>query len=529
MNTTFTELMVLISATPAIALLFKTTVLALIGLVVARLLRQARASVRHLVLASTFAALVLAPVGALLLPTIPVPVSVARAAAGPSSPRPLAVGRQPVQAVLPSSTRDIPVAISATTLVSGGWAAGAVLCTAPLLAALWQLRRLRRTSLPWLEGQTLVGSLAREAGITTSIAALLHEKMHAPVTSGVFDPVIILPADAPRWSAPSLRRAIVHELEHIRRGDWWMHLAARAICAAYWFNPFVWLAYRQLALEAERACDDAVMEKEEGTQYAEQLVALARRLSAGGTQPALAMAARSDLARRVSAVLDERQARGRAGRTRIALVAALASTLALALAPLRTVASVTSNTAPTSGEQGRSRVRVAALDRALVETAESGDVDELKSLLDAGAQVDATVVGDGSALIISAREGHLRAVSLLLDRGADPNLGVPGDGNPLIMAAREGHLQIVELLLNRGANIDQVVDGDENALIQASGEGRLDVVKLLVAQGANVHTRIWADLTYARPNGEWRTPLSMARRGRHRDVEAYLLSAGARE
>jgi bla regulator protein blaR1 len=527
-NTMFTQLAVLISAVPALALVLKTTALALIGLVVASLLRHARASVRHLVLASTFAALILVPLGALLLPTIAVPVLVARAAAAPSPPRPLPVEHQPLKAISPSSTLDIPVAISRTTLVLGGWAAGVLLCAGPLLAALWQLRRLHRTSLPWLEGQTLVDSLAREAGITTSVAALLHDTMAAPVTCGVIDPVVILPADAPRWSAPSLRRAIVHELEHVRRSDWWVHVAARAICALYWFNPVVWRAYRQLVLEAERACDDAVMEKEEGAQYAEQLVALARRLSAGGAQPALAMAARSDLARRVSAVLDNRQARGRAGRVRIALVAALASTLALAIAPLRTVASLVADT-PAIGEQGRNRARVAALDRALVETAESGDVDELKSLLDAGAQVDATVLGDGSALIIAAREGHLRAVSLLLDRGADPNLGVPGDGNPLIMAAREGHLEIVELLLNRGASIDQVVDGDENALIQASGEGRLDVVKLLVVRGANVNARVWADSAYRRPNGEWRTPLSMARRGGHREVETLLLSAGARE
>jgi beta-lactamase regulating signal transducer with metallopeptidase domain len=40
----------------------------------------------------------------------------------------------------------------------------------------------------------------------------------------------------------------------------------------YWFHPLVWMAWRQLALEAERSCDDAVLRRSEGTVYADQLV-----------------------------------------------------------------------------------------------------------------------------------------------------------------------------------------------------------------------------------------------------------------
>ena len=130
--------------------------------------------------------------------------------------------------------------------------------------------------------------------------------------------------------------------------------------------------------------------------------------------------------------------------------------------------------------------------------------------------VNAAIAGDGSPLIGAAREGRLGAVRWLLERGADPDLAVEGDGNALIMAAAEGHLDVVTLLLDRGANIEQVVPRDENALIQASGNGRLAVVKLLVSRGANVNARAWADTD--RDAGEWRTPLGMARRGRHTAV-----------
>jgi beta-lactamase regulating signal transducer with metallopeptidase domain len=174
-----------------------------------------------------------------------------------------------------------------------------------------------------------------------------------------------------------------------------------------------------------------------------------------------------------------------------------------------------------------SKRRSAETDRALYEAAESGDIESINELLNAGADVNCALDGDGSPLIGAARKGRIAAVRLLLDRGADPNMPVSGDGNPLIMAARNGHADVVSLLLDRDASIDQMVPGDENALIQASGAGHLNVVRLLVGRGADVNARTLVE----RANGEseLRTPLSMARKGGHEAVIAFLLAAGARE
>lgn len=210
----------------------------------------------------------------------------------------------------------------------------------------------------------------------------------------------------------------------------------------------------------------------------------------------------------------------------------------------------------TSGRRG------SALDRALLEVAEDGDIADIEELLRAGANVNGVVPGDGTPLIAAAgegqletvrylldrgadpnlpasgdgnpliaaaREGHDDVVRLLLDRGADPNRAVDGDGNPLIGAASEGHASVVTLLLDRGASIDQMVPGDENALIQASAEGHLNIVKLLVSRHADVNARAWIEAGYRRPNGEWRTPLSVARREGNQDIVEFLLSVGARD
>jgi len=426
-----------------------------------------------------------------------------------------------------------------------------------------------------------------------------------------------------------------------------MQLFARAACAFYWFHPLVWTAWRRLRLEAERASDDAVVEGAERTEYADQLVSLARRLSSTHGQPTLGMANRSDLSARVSTLLDGTQRRGRAGLLAAASAICVATLLVFAIAPVRAVAQSAKPASAgirESGEQARdprggredfaeqvkmpqlgqsiadgkivrwlkrvgdsvnrdeplfevstdnasakipspvtgvlSRIMaqkgetpavnsvVAVIvdgsesnDRALFEAAERGDISNIERLLNAGAKVNCTldgdgtplmgaansgnvevvrllldrgadpnlgVSGDGNPLIIAAREGHLAVVALLLDRRADPNRAVLGDGNPLIMAAREGHADVVALLLDHGADIDKIVPEDENALIQASGEGHLNVVKLLVSRGANVNARAWAAKA-SRRDGEWRTPLSMARKGGYEAVVAFLLNAGAKE
>jgi uncharacterized protein (TIGR03435 family) len=130
---------------------------------------------------------------------------------------------------------------------------------------------------------------------------------------------------------------MTHELEHVRRGDWLSQCMARVVGALYWFHPLVWIAWRRLGLEAERACDDAVLRRSEAAAYAHQLVLLAERLASTPTPPLLAMAACRDLSTRVRAVLDGAQARGRAGALPVATAIVAAALFIGAVAPLRAV------------------------------------------------------------------------------------------------------------------------------------------------------------------------------------------------
>ena len=540
MISTLAQAAVTMSQSVELSIVGKATAMIVAGLVAARMASRARASVRHLLLAATFTTLVALPLMLVAVPqaTVDVPVAYANASAaravaiGPAggANRPADVGAHVVE---PQSSR----AWSAT-VVRAVWLAGATLFLAPVAIVLWRLRGIRRAGLPWPDLHAQTQAIAFARGIRRPVGVLRHEHVPGPMTFGVLRPVVVMPVDAAGWPEADVRRAVVHELEHIQRCDWIVLLVARSICACYWFHPLAWVAWRQLSLEAERSCDDAVVINEERTDYAEQLVALAQRLSATQEVPMLGMANRSDLATRVLAVLDERQRRGRAGLGLVAGALGAAGLVVIAIAPVRAVARVAS--APSlegaaSAQAQRIRGsrqnprRPRALDRALYEAAKDGDLTEVNEIIAAGANVNGVIEGDGSPLIGAAQSGVIAIVTRLLDAGADPNLPVEGDGSPLIHAAARGHLDIVTLLLNRGADVNQIVPGDENALMCASEQGQLPAVQLLVKRGANVHERIWTDGAGRRGEGEWRTAVSQARKNGHTAVVSFLMSVGARE
>jgi uncharacterized protein (TIGR03435 family) len=347
----------------ALSIVVKVTVIAALALAAARFARNSRAAARHVLLAAGFAVILLLPLASIVAPSVPIEVPIAAQVGLVSFPR----------ETLPEvRSADVPVGAGAVitpevprprgpslpALIVASWIAGAAIFMLPVAAGLWQIRTIRRSGLPWHPGRPVVDPLAHEAGIRRPVGLLLHESMAGPMTCGILRPAIVLPMDVQTWAAEDLRRAIIHELEHVRRADWVTHCLARLVCAVYWFHPLVWAAWRQLTLEAERACDDAVlvtMARNAGadasTAYADQLVVLAERLSAASHQPQLAMANRADLTTRVVSVLDSRQARGRAGALSVAIASAAVALLVTTISPLRIVAGAQSASAKATADR----------------------------------------------------------------------------------------------------------------------------------------------------------------------------------
>ena len=526
----------LLSRSVELSLVAKATIILIAALAVTRLSRTARASVRHLMIASSFAALIALPLWLAGAPSMTIDVPVVVSA-------PWVAGNRAAPAASPSvfsaatPSRATAPRVSVAGALRAVWITGVVIFLIPVLSVLWKLSTIRRTGLPVAWRRDEIARLAAARGVRAPVELLEHEGVPGPMTFGITRPVIVLPLDAREWDEAELRRALLHELEHIKRGDWLMQIMARVVAACYWFHPLVWTAWRRLCLEAERSCDDAVVTSEERTDYAEQLVTLAQRMSATPVQPMLGMANRSDLSTRVTAVLDERLHRGRAGFALAAGTVAAAALVVITVAPVRAVVKdeirETAMTEPADEQFARpmppGQRKARALDRELYEAAEAGDFAGVKEMLEAGASANARIDGDGSPLIGAARSGNILIAQLLLDNGADPNLPVPGDGSPLIVAAMTGRIDQVALLVRRGADVNLAVDGDENPLMGAAEGGHLAVVRFLVEKGADITTRIWSQRGGRPGDGEWRTALSQARKNRHMAVVQYLESLGARE
>lgn len=294
----------------------KASVLMLLLLPAAWLMRRASASARHLLWTLGVVALLLLPVMEASLPSlqvVPVPDTgwALPAAAQEVAAAPTAV--QTSSAAEPAAPR--PIAAWAFLL----WLAG----MAPLAVnAGWgmvRLHRFRREARALEEDgwPALLRELSRDAGLAFTPALLCSPRELPPMTWGIRRPVVLLPASCFRWAAERRREVLLHELAHVRRRDCLSWFAARLACTLYWFHPLVWVAARRMRIERERACDDSVlMAGARPSSYAGHLLEVACSLGgrAHAMPASLAMARRSKIFDRLDAVLDPARRRGDPGR-----------------------------------------------------------------------------------------------------------------------------------------------------------------------------------------------------------------------
>lgn len=94
-------------------------------------------------------------------------------------------------------------------------------------------------------------------GVVRRIRLLVSPDVSVPVQIGWLRPSILLPPTVFASGDEATRVAVlVHELGHVRRGDYGWNLLLRAISIVYWPHPLVWLAARKINQVREQACDE---------------------------------------------------------------------------------------------------------------------------------------------------------------------------------------------------------------------------------------------------------------------------------
>jgi len=149
--------------------------------------------------------------------------------------------------------------------------------------------------------------------------------------------------------------------------------------------------------------------------------------------------------------------------------------------------------------------------------ARTGRVDQLKFVLDCGAEIGGKDDKGMTPLHHAAREGESDVCEFLLKGGAEINEKNNNGITPLHHAAREGNMNMCQFLLKGGANIDGKDNIGSTPLHYAASIGHLDACWILLKGGANIDEK----------DNNGTTPLHVAAHFGHLDICEILLKGGA--
>ncbi|EDY83485.1 peptidase, M56 family protein [Verrucomicrobiia bacterium DG1235] len=101
----------------------------------------------------------------------------------------------------------------------------------------------------------------RRFGIHANVPLLVSADVKTPGIAGIFNPRVVIPKFcAEDLSDEEVRCVLLHELTHYKRGDLFLHHLLMLICFVHWYNPLVWLVFRQFKISMEQACDADVVD-----------------------------------------------------------------------------------------------------------------------------------------------------------------------------------------------------------------------------------------------------------------------------
>jgi hypothetical protein len=213
-----------------------------------------------------------------------------------------ALGRGPLVHV------DVRWSVALTAL----WLGVSVYRLAGLAVNGWRLWSVWRRAETVEADESLAGLLVHGG---RQVELCVSDEVERPSLIGFFSPRIVVPDWLfERLSEVELRQIVMHEMEHLRRGDDWINLVQKICLVAFPLNPvLVWIE-RRLCLERELACDDDVLRLTKAPKaYATCLTNLAEQ-RLGRRAAALSLGAwerQPELVRRVHSILRGAERMGR--------------------------------------------------------------------------------------------------------------------------------------------------------------------------------------------------------------------------
>ena len=137
------------------------------------------------------------------------------------------------------------------------WLAGIGICLFLFLLSYVRWYKLFRSSVP--VDNAFTREWLKTHALRRKISIRQTEGISAPLTYGIFHPVILVPVRMNWAEEEVLKYVFAHEYVHIRRFDALAKLALAAAPCVHWFNPLVWVMYVLANRDIELICDEAVI------------------------------------------------------------------------------------------------------------------------------------------------------------------------------------------------------------------------------------------------------------------------------
>jgi ankyrin repeat protein len=168
-------------------------------------------------------------------------------------------------------------------------------------------------------------------------------------------------------------------------------------------------------------------------------------------------------------------------------------------------------------------------DSPLLLAAFSGNLENVRILIEHGANVNQLGASKASPLFYASYGGYDEIVGILLKNGATVDVLTENRRTPLMIAMKNGNKYVVEDLLNAGADPDRKDSDGNTALLYACGlpissdnptantNVKNEIILLLIAKGCDVNAS----------NNDGFTPLMVASREGNADIAESLINHNA--
>jgi Zn-dependent protease with chaperone function len=156
------------------------------------------------------------------------------------------------------------------------WATLSLWRAVQLIQGIAHLRRLSRRAVP-VEVDAEIQALLAGTKNERAAELCISKEVVRPSVLGFARPrVLVPPALIEHLTPMELQQVVLHEMEHLRRGDDWTNLWQKIGLVLFPLNPVLMWVERRLCAERELACDDRVMQSSAGRKaYALCLARLA--------------------------------------------------------------------------------------------------------------------------------------------------------------------------------------------------------------------------------------------------------------